>query len=176
MPTNAASRKIKTTVAVNVQTREQMIDAIGQIGTAQRERERIKADMNDAIDNIKKQYDLDAAPHAKTIKELSAAVAGYCNSNRDELTGGKKKTVKLATGVINWRKRPARCSVRNVVDVLQALKQMGLDRYIRIKEELNKEMVLAEPEPVEHIKGISIGSEGENFVITPNDTELEEVV
>ena len=56
----------------------------------------------------------------------------------------------------------------------EALKSFGLERFLRTKEEIDKTAILAEPDAVEHIKGISI-TQREEFVIVPFETKLEEV-
>jgi phage host-nuclease inhibitor protein Gam len=157
------------------QSRDQVIEAIAEIGRRQRERERIQAAMNDEIAAIKQRYEQEAAPHAEAIRALSAGVHTWCEANRTELTQGNKvKFAQLASGEVKWRMRPPRVGVRSVELVLDALKAAGLARFIRTKEEINKEAILAEPEAVASIKGITI-TQGEDFVIVPFETSLEEV-
>lgn len=158
------------------QSRDEVVDAIAAIGRAQRERERIQAEMNDALAEIRQRFEQQATPHAEQIKTLSAGVQTWCEANRATLTqDGKTKTARLASGEIRWRTRPPSVSVRAADVVLQALKAMKLDRFIRTKEEVNKEAILAEPEAVTHIKGVTI-TQKEDFVIVPFETELEEVL
>lgn len=157
------------------QSREQAVEAIAEIGRKQRERERIQSAMNDELAAIRQRYEEQARPHAEAIRELSAGVHTWCEANRESLTqGGKVKTANLASGEIRWRMRPPSVACRALDNVLAALKQLGLSRFIRTKEELNKEAILAEPEAVQHIKGLSI-TQKEDFVIVPFETELEEV-
>jgi phage host-nuclease inhibitor protein Gam len=63
--------------------------------------------------------------------------------------------------------------VRGAEAVLDALRRAGLSRFIRTKDEVNKEAILNEPEAVARIPGISI-SQGEDFVVTPFEAELAE--
>jgi len=157
------------------QSREETVSSIAEIGRRQRERERIQAEMNDRIAALKQEYEELARPHAEAIKALTEGVQTWCEANRAELTrDGKVKTANLSAGEVRWRMRPPRVSVRSVATVLDALKSLKLNRFIRVKEEINKDAILAEPEAVEHVKGISI-SQGEDFVIVPFETELEEV-
>ena len=65
-------------------------------------------------------------------------------------------------------------AIRAVDNVLETLKRLGLSRFIRVKEEPNKEAMLAEPEAVAGLAGVKI-EQGEDFVIVPFETELEEV-
>ena len=157
------------------QSRDQVVEAIAEIGRRQRERERIQAAMNDQLAAIRQQFEEQARPHALALRELSAGVHTWCEANRDALTqGGKVKTANLASGEVRWRVRPPSVGVKALDNVLAALRQLGLARFIRTKEELNKEAILAEPDAVQHVKGLTI-SQKEDFVVVPFETELEEV-
>lgn len=157
------------------QSREQAVSAIAEIGTHQRQRERLKADMDEQISVILEGFDKQLKPHNDAIAALSQGVHTWAEANRDELTNhGKVKTANLMTGEIRWRTRPPSVVARAIENVIKALKDMKLTRFIRTKEELNKEAILAEPEAVQHIKGLTI-SQKEDFVIVPFETSLEEV-
>jgi len=173
----ARKTKIKTE-ALNLkvpQNRQEATEYIAEIGRLQRERERIQAAMNDEIAAIKQRYEEQARPMADDIRQLTDGIHTWCEANRQELThGGKVKTANLSSGEVRWRVRPPKVNLRNIPGVIEALKSLKLIRFIRTKEEINKEAILAEPEAVEHIKGISI-TQGEDFVIVPFETELEEV-
>lgn len=158
------------------QHRDQVIEAIAKIGCHQRERIRIETLMNDDLAKIRESWEKQAAPHLDAIRELQRGVQIWCEANRDLLTqGGKVKYAHLASGEVKWRLTPPKVVIRAVENVISYLRQAGLDRFVRIKEEPNKEAILAEPDAVAHIKGISI-SQREEFVIRPFETELEEIV
>lgn len=53
---------------------------------------------------------------------------------------------------------------------------LGLQRFIRTKEEPNKEAMQAEPEVARQVAGISIGSVGEDFVVEPFEAVLADMV
>ena len=158
------------------QSREEASEAVAAIGRAQRERERIAAAMNDELAALRQTYEAAALPHATAIAKLSAGVQTWCEANREELTrAGKTKTVELASGRICWRWRPYKVTVRGVEAVLAALKEKGLAKFIRIKREVNRDAILAEAGAVADVPGITV-ERGEDFVIVPYETELEEVV
>lgn len=173
--TKAASR-IKTVAQGFVcQTREQATEAIAQIGAAQRERDRIAAAMNDELSAIKRRYEEQARPHGDRITELANGVQTWCEAHREALTnGGKVKTAALASGEVRWRTTPPSVSIKAADKVMEALRSLRLERFIRSKDEIDKTAILAEPEAVAHIKGIGI-SQREEFVIVPFETELEQV-
>lgn len=158
------------------QHRDQVIEAIAQIGRRQRERMRLETLMNDDLAKVREAWEKQAAPHLEAIRELQRGVQIWCEANRDLLTqGGKVKYAHLASGEVKWRLTPPKVVIRAAENVLEYLKKASLHHLIRVKEEPNKEAILAEPESVMGIKGINI-SQREEFVIRPFETELEEVI
>lgn len=154
------------------QSREQVVSAIAEIGRRERERTRIETEMNEEIAAIKERYEEMARPHIEAVKALTAGVQIWCEANRSELThGGKVKRASLETGEVRWRTTPPRVIVRGADQVIEQLRSFGLDRFIRIKEEVNKEAVLAEPDSVIVVKGITI-AQSEDFVVEPFETAI----
>lgn len=174
--TSKAKTRIKTeAAAVAFQNREAVNEAIYQIGQAQRERDRITTAMNDELAAVRARYEQDAAPHAGVIKTFGHGVQIWAEANRAELTrDGKTKTVKLAAGEFSWRMRPASVRITGQGIVLSALKALGMERFVRTKEEIDKTAILADPDAVAHVKGITL-AQGEDFVIKPFSTDIEEV-
>lgn len=56
--------------------------------------------------------------------------------------------------------------------VIAALKDAGLNDLVRVKEEINKDLILAEPARVAGIKGVRIESR-EEFVAKPFESQIE---
>ena len=157
------------------QNKDQANEFISEIGRLQRDRERIQADMNDDLAKIKERFEASALPLADRIRKLSLGVQLWCEANRADLTqSGKVKYAVLAAGKINWRMRPKKVVLRGKEVIVETLKSMGLARFIRTAEEVNKEALLAEEDVATAVPGISI-TQGEDFVITPHETQLEEV-
>lgn len=165
--------RIKAQAAVAIpQTRDAVTAAIREMGEHQRQLSRIEADMNDALAKVREVYEQQAQPLREQITALQTGVQTWCEANRTELTqGGKVKTAAFASGEIQWRLRPPSVAVRGADAVLDTLARLGLNRFIRTKEEVNKEAILAEPEAVRGVAGISI-NQGEDFVVSPFETEL----
>jgi phage host-nuclease inhibitor protein Gam len=158
------------------QSKEQVSEAIGEIGRLQRERQRLETAMNDEMALIKARYEAEAGPHGDRIKVLTRGVQAWCEAHRAELTtNGKTKTVALADGEVRWRTCPPRVTIKAQDVVLATLRRLGLTQFIRAKEEVNKEALLLEPEAASSIKGITI-SQKEEFIIVPHESQLEEVV
>lgn len=167
-------RKTKT-AAVSVpvpQTRDQATAYIRNIGVHQRELARIQAAMNDELAAVKERWEKAAEPLSQQIDALTNGVQIWSEANRDTLTnGGKTKTAALPSGEVAWRTRPPSCRITGTDGVLDALRRAGLTRFIRSKEEVNKEAILNEPAAVATIPGIRI-EQGEDFIVTPFEAEL----
>ncbi|EGV05843.1 bacteriophage Mu Gam like protein [Haemophilus pittmaniae HK 85] len=166
--------RIKTdTFSVRYQTRDEVEVAIKEIGDLNRELERLAIEQNDKLAAITEEY----APRMNEVKEKLApkqdAVQAWCESRRDELTqNGKTKTGSFNTGEVQWRQRPPSVGIRGVDSVLDILKMRGLARFIRIKEEINKEAMLNEPGTAASVPGVTIKTGVEDFVITPFEQEV----
>lgn len=162
-------KRIKSAAAVYVpQSKEDVTCDIRKIGDLSRELARVETAMNDEIGAITDRY----APQMEALKQelsvLQKGVQGWCEANRDELTdNGKTKTANLVTGEVQWRNRPPSVSIRGADSVLETLLRLGLDRFIRRKEEINKEAILNEPAAVLGVAGITVKSGIEDFAIVP---------
>jgi phage host-nuclease inhibitor protein Gam len=156
--------------------RDQVNEAIAEMGTLQRERVRIEAAMNDKLAAVKARYEALAKPKGDRINELGLGVKLWCEANRATLTkDGRVKFHEFATGVVKWRLTPWAVSLKNVAEVLALIKAKGLTQYIRTKEEIDKEALLADRETLgDSIKGVRIGQK-EEFSIEPAATKIEEV-
>lgn len=165
----AKTKRIKSAAAVYVpQNKEDVIGDIKKIGDLQRELEREQTIMNDAIGAITEKHAPGIEALKRDIDTLSQGIQGWCEAHRDELTqNGKTKTASLITGKVEWRNRPPSVGIRGVETVLETLHRLNLDRFIRTKEEINKDAILNEPEVVKGVAGITIRSGIEDFSITP---------
>lgn len=155
--------------------RDAVNEAIAELGRLQRERARIETHLNDEQAQVKARHEAQAKPLGERISELHKGVSLWCEANRAQLTqDGKVKFHDFATGQVKWRLRPPSVAIRGVDAVLSTLKKLGLERFVRAKEEIDKEALLREPEVAKGIGGVTI-SQREDFVVVPAETELEEV-
>ncbi|EBA9761067.1 host-nuclease inhibitor protein Gam [Salmonella enterica] len=155
------------------QSKEQVSVDIKKIGDIQRELTRIEADANDQIAVIMNQNTPKIEALRAELDVLQKGIQTWCEANRSSITKGSSKTANLITGEVAWRTKPDSVSIKGVELVLEALKKLKLDRFIRRKEEVNKDAILADKKAVENIKGISIVSGKEVFSITPFEQEIE---
>ena len=172
MPPKTSTR-LKTKAQVYVpQTKDDAAADIRKVGDLQRDVVRKELAMNDEIAAIAEKYQPGIDALKDQLKTLQEGVQAYCEAHRDELTnGGKVKTANLITGEVQWRQRPPSVSVRGQEAVIDLLKRLGLTRFIRIKDEVNKDAVLNEPEEVRGVAGLTVVTGVEDFVITPFERE-----
>lgn len=175
MPPKKTRLKTPAAAITVPQNRDNAAQAVAEIGRLSRDLDRLTADMNDELATVKARHEETAEPIRLKIEALTTGVQTWAEANRDTLTQhGKVKTAALTTGEIAWRLRPPSVRVTGAEAVLDVLRRLGLKRFIREKEEVNKEAILNEPEAVAHVPGISI-SQGEDFVVVPFEAELAEV-
>lgn len=153
--------------------RDECAEFINRIGRLSREILGLQSRMNDEIAAITDAYTGQFTPLQETMTALQKGVQVWCEANRDELTlSGKSKSAGFVTGTVQWRQRPPSVLVRGVESVIEALKSFGLGRFVRTKEEINKEAVLNEPAAVAGIAGLTIKTGTEDFVIQPFEQEV----
>lgn len=155
------------------QNRDEAAEAVRIIGERNREVARIELDLSDAIAALKEAAEKQAQPLREQATALTEGLKTWAEANRDAITGGKKvKFADLGTGKISWRFRPASVRITKVDQVIEQFKALGLKRFIRVTEELNKDAMRADPDKARLVAGVSIGSEGEDFIVEPFEAEL----
>lgn len=152
---------------------EEATKFLAEIGQEQRATDKIQLGLNAAVDKLKVQALAGVEPHQRKVSQLVEGLFAFAEAHRDELTnGGKRKTVEVPTGTFGWRMTPPAVKLHNVESILKFLKSLKLKRFIRTKEEVDKEAMLKEPEVAKTVKGVSIGQH-EEFVAKPSELEVE---
>ena len=151
-------------------------EAIRRLGDLNRDILRLTAEMNDKVAALQQEYGDRVAPLREDADAKIEGLRIFAEANRDRLTGnGRVKFHRFATGQINWRQKPAKVTIKGVDAVIAAIRAMGLgQRFLREKVEINKEAMLDDRSAAGAIRGVLIGSDGEDFVVEPFETELAE--
>lgn len=169
----ATKVKAKATAVAVPQNKTDCAAFIKNLGDVQRDFERQRAEMNDAIANITQQHQPALDAMTERLQRLQKGIQIWCEANRAALCEGSSKTANLITGEVSWRQRPPSVAVRGADTVIETLQRMGLGRFVRTKEEVNKEAMLNEPDAVRGIAGVTIVSGVEDFNITPFAVDVE---
>ncbi|HGO5818002.1 TPA: host-nuclease inhibitor Gam family protein [Mannheimia haemolytica] len=174
MAKTTKTRMKSATQSAIYQSRDEVQTAIKIIGDKQRELQRLATAMNDELAAISASYAQHIDALKEDIKPMQKGVQMWCEVHRNELTdNGKCKTGSFVTGEVQWRVKPPSVSVRNAESVIELLENFGLHQFIRTKQEVNKEAVLADPQAVSAIEGINIKSGEEEFIIKPFEQEVK---
>ncbi len=153
------------------QSKVEVEDCIREAGELQRLLAQAELAYAEQQAQIKEAHLAACRPISERLSQLSNAVQVWCEAHRDEITqGGKTKTVVFTTGEVSWRTAPPSVRIQKAEVVLATLKRLGLSRFIRLKEEPNKEAMLAEVDIAKAVAGISI-SQGESFELKPWDAD-----
>jgi phage host-nuclease inhibitor protein Gam len=156
---------------------------------------RLQATMNDGLAKVKAEFEAEARPIIVEMTTIEAQLTAFGAAHRDRLTeGGKSKTITLPAGTMSWRAKPAsvqfdkglkaRDIIHNIRERMEtwakskksevAILAAHAQEFIRIKVEVDKDAMLKHEDIATKIPGVTIGSLGEDFILTPFGAELAE--
>ncbi len=171
----ARKTKPKAPAIEAAQSKEDCARRIRAIGTLRREIIAIEGNLSAQIAVLKEAAEALATPFRERLAEQEQAVQAYCETNKDRLTqGGKKKSFDFGSGEVKWRQRPPSVRIRGIPAVIDALRELGLGRFLRQKTEVDKEAMLKEPEVAAAVAGVTVVSGVEDFAIEPVDEKLSD--
>lgn len=171
-----AATRIKATASAAAvpQSRDDCAAHIRRLGDVQRARARLETEMNDRLAALIEECAPELAALKAQADALMEGIRTWCEAHRTALTdGGKVKTANLVTGDVAWRQRPPSVSVRGAETVIETLERLGLAQFVRLKREVNKEAVLADPDAVRGVAGITVVCGVEDFVVTPFEQHVQ---
>jgi phage host-nuclease inhibitor protein Gam len=120
------------------------------------------------IERIRKEGATFRRPLQEQLAELERGVQAFAEGHRDDLTqGGRTKSVKLTSGELQWRMTPPELVVSSkvkVATIIATLKRRGLARFVRVKEELDKQALKKEPDVIGTVRGLRL-DQHEEFII-----------
>lgn len=105
-----------------------------------------EAAMNEKIQNIKQKFDEETADARAQKNLIESEVHSFCLQNKSEFL--KQRTRNLIHGTIGFRTNPPKVNQLNkkftVKTTIEFLKKLFNGKYLRMKEEIDKEKVLAD--------------------------------
>ena len=113
--------------------------ALKEIGLLEYELEHIDAEGHKKIAEIKSESAKQGESIRRRLLDLAASLGTYADYNRDDLFKDRK-SVDLSFGSFGYRKSTS-ISVKKTT--LELLKKLKMDKYIRVKEEADKEAMAA---------------------------------
>ncbi len=94
--------------------------------------------MTELVSEITAKFNTDAAPLLSEMEALESSIAGYATAHKDEFT--KERTKELPHGTISFRVSTSVKVISKAI-CLKALKALGMQDFINVKEEPNKDML-----------------------------------
>jgi phage host-nuclease inhibitor protein Gam len=150
------------------QSREEAEQMLARLGAIQREKTLLTTALEESLAAERARVEAEALPLTAEAEGLTRGIQLWAEANRPSLTqDGRTKTIRLSTGEIAWRARPPSVKLRDQNAILEWLMAKGLARFIREKREVNREAMLTEPSLAREVPGVTISSEGEEFVVSP---------
>ncbi len=138
-----------------------------------------EAEMNERLNRIKEDFDEKTKDLRYAIDTLSTEISMFCTKNKKDFEKSRSKEYNF--GVIGFRTTPPKVAVLNrkysIKTVIELTKRLFQNTYIRIKEELDKEAILADysQKKLDDEKLASIGlkvDQEEQFYINPKFEEF----
>ncbi|EMO69899.1 host-nuclease inhibitor Gam family protein [Leptospira santarosai] len=169
------------------ESRADLTQAVALLGEIKRERDRIKSSTDDQISQLQTDFQTTIAPLDLKIQHIVSGIKLYVDKNKEELFPDPDyKTCKFSTGELKLRKIPASVKTRATTKFFERiLSENGLLEkfnslvskfsgvYLRVKLELNKEQILAEPLNATKKIGVELNEESERLYITPSEIDAE---
>ena len=163
----------KSTVYVP-ETREQAEEAVRVITTLKIRERKLKSEMDAKLTEVKKRYEEELSGLAEKITPAVESIHAWAERHPEDFGG--KKSLPMLHGVIGWRTTPPSLKPLKGFTwpaVLERLLGLGRREYIRSKEEVNKEALLAARES-EDLKGMYVQViQDDEFFVEPAITETE---
>ena len=104
-----------------------------------------EAKMNEKINELKSKYDEETADSRAKKQMLEKELEGFCKINKDEF--GKQKSKPMLFGIVFFRTSPPKVGQLNkkysVATSLELIKKLFKNKFIRKKEEIDKEEILS---------------------------------
>ncbi|MDI7190874.1 host-nuclease inhibitor Gam family protein [Leptospira santarosai] len=171
----------------NYLNRDDLTQAVAQLGEFKRQRDRITSETDDQISKLQNDLQEKISPLDLKIQHIAAGIKHFVDHHKEELFPDPEyKTCKLTTGVLKLRKIPASVKTRatqkfferilsenGILEKLNNLVSRLSGVFLRVKLELNKEQILAEPLKAMQKIGVELNEESERLYISPSETDVE---
>jgi phage host-nuclease inhibitor protein Gam len=153
-----------------IETREELNDTVADIARLTVEANRLRAEMDERLLVVKERYVASLAAMHSAIKAKVAAAKVWAKKNPAKF--GDAKSLVCGLGTIGFRTGTPKVSLLDgwtVEKVIEAVLGLFPKRgYVRVKEELDKEALIADRDKLTlcecHKMGIEIGQEETFFV------------
>lgn len=154
--------RIKKSLTFVPRSLSQADTLLGELGQSQDSINAIEKELADTISALKAKTAEKLGPIAVLRDSQLNSLFAFANQNKGILTQDRR-TIKLASGSFGWRWSTPRVEIDGSdIQAIELLKETDNERYIRIVEEVNRQLLLEE-QPM--IDGISYEQDEEFFAV-----------
>lgn len=173
----AVSRKKTAPVAVP-QSYDAANALLARLGQIDRLRTLKEAELAEEVAKLKAHVETEIGPLVVEEKLIAQQLEAFAGAHRNKLTdGGRTKYHDMPAGRIGWRNDPPSVKFKRgfkEADIIAALKELRLARFLRRTFTINKQAMLDDPNRAATVPGIRIASEMEQFYIQPVVAKLSD--
>lgn len=167
-------------VAPNAITRNRAEELVGEVATLTLERNSQKLEMDRLITEIRERYEHSLCNLGKAIDEKTALLESWAAANADEFPKGLK-SIDMVQGRIGYRTGTPKLKAlarKTWESILEVIKAVGRTDLVRTKEEVAKDVILAQYASGEldakALKAMNLQVvQDETFFVEPKLQELE---
>lgn len=166
-PATTRKTSIRTT---SIATREDLETVLGRYAAAVIEGDELKAEMERKINEIRAGYEERAAAIGKRAELLFADIENYMANNPEEIPSGRK-SLELLHGTVGYRTGNPTVRLPRGVDeemLCDELLDSGFAEFVRTREEVNREAVLAADESMRDrlaVHGVKVSQVKDRFYV-----------
>lgn len=155
-------------IATRNYTRAEAEDAMRDLCITTHKLEGQNAEMNEALARVRERYEAETQALRETSELLQAKINAWADKHPEEFA--KKKSIEMVHGICGYRTSPpALKTVRGVTWAkVTGLLKNALPAYVRTKEEVDKEALLANRNVIGNAALMTVGlrvEQAENFFI-----------
>jgi phage host-nuclease inhibitor protein Gam len=130
-------------------------NALMEIARGEIEIAEIEGRMNIQINAIKEKAESECAPIRAAIAERGRQLKEFAELNRPDF--GKSKSKKLTFGSLGWRASTSIVIKKALTEkIIDNLRKLGMGDCVKVKEEINKEILATYPEEKIIASGASV--------------------
>ena len=134
-------------VEEEIQTREEMEEVVEQITRATIARDGLMSAMDEELTEIRSKYEPQITAHGQEIDRLVVVARQWSNAHPEEF--GARKSIEMVHGLVGFRTGTPRLKLLSGWTWNKVLEFLALSRevaYIRTKQEVDKELIIADRE------------------------------
>lgn len=153
-----------------INSREKLADALQQMSALKAQIDQIKATADAKIAALETKKQAEVLPLWEQYRTLEQAASDYALANESTLLEGQKgKALTLVGGTVKYSVGRPSVELDAPLEVLlPRLRQLGLSRFIRITESVDKVAIQREADAIEGVEGIRIVVPATVVTLVPN--------